>query len=108
MRREPEGTIVPALLCAMALGAGIMYLLVRSRLVPDNEPADDPGLVERVRAAMAQVIPDPRAIDVRAREGRVTLRGPARPDEIAELVACAGRVRGVLGVDNRLAVSNPL
>lgn len=90
----------------MGLGAGIMYLLVRSRLAPAAAPpADDFGVVERVRAAIGNVIPDPHAIDVRVRDGCVTLRGPALPEQIGELVACAQRVRGVRGVDNRLSVS---
>ena len=72
-----------------------------------EEGADDSALIERVRAAMGHVIPDPLAIEVRAHDGCVTLKGPARPEQIAELVACAERVRGVLQVDNRLSVSNP-
>ena len=79
---------------------------VQSRLDHRNdETADDSVLVERVRAAMGHVIPDPLAIEVRAHDGCVTLKGPARPDQIGELVACAERVRGVLAVDNRLSVS---
>lgn len=91
----------------MGLGAGIMYLLVRSRLEPGEQRVDDIALVERVRAAMGKLVSDPRAIEVRARDGCVTLKGPALQNEIAELVACAGRVRGVRAVDNRMSVSSP-
>jgi osmotically-inducible protein OsmY len=80
---------------------------VQGRLTASHETVDDVVLVERVRAAMGHVIPDPHAIEVRVHEGRVTLKGPAQPDEIGELVACAERVRGVREVDNRLSVSNP-
>ena len=68
---------------------------------------DDTVLLERVRAAMGHVISDPHAIEIRVTEGRVTLKGPALPQEIGEIVACAERVRGVREVDNRLSVSNP-
>ena len=71
-----------------------------------DEPVDDSVLVERVRAAMGHVIADPLAIEVRAHDGCVTLKGPAQPEQIGELVACAERVRGVRTVDNRLSVSN--
>jgi osmotically-inducible protein OsmY len=54
---------------------------------------------------MGHVITDPHAIEVRVSEGRVTLKGPALPHEIGELVACTERVRGVREVDNRLSVS---
>ena len=70
-----------------------------------KEPVDDTVLAERVRAAMGHVITDPHAIEVRVSEGRVTLKGPALPHEIGELVACTERVRGVREVDNRLSVS---
>jgi osmotically-inducible protein OsmY len=78
-----------------------------TREVAPEDAADDSVLVERVRAAMGHVIADAQAIEVRARDGVVTLKGPARPEEIEELVACAGRVRGVREVDNRLSVSGP-
>jgi len=77
---------------------------IRARLRPE-EPVDDGVLVERVRAAMGHVVGDPRAVEVRVHEGRVTLKGPVRQDEMGELVACAKRVRGVREVDNRLSVS---
>jgi osmotically-inducible protein OsmY len=80
---------------------------VQARLASSDEAVDDSVLIERVRAAMGHVIPDPLAIEVRAHDGCVTLKGPAQPDQIAELVACAERVRGVREVDNRLSVSNP-
>jgi osmotically-inducible protein OsmY len=79
-----------------------------SRVTNKVAPADvaeDSVLVERVRAAVGRVIDDAQAIEVRVRDGVVTLKGPARADEIAELVACAGRVRGVREVDNRLSLS---
>ena len=102
-----------AVLGAVGLGAALMYFLDpdngrrrRARL-REQVVHEDAALIERVRAAMGHVISDPLAIEVRARDGRVMLKGPARPEQIAELVACAERVHGVRAVDNRLSVSNP-
>jgi osmotically-inducible protein OsmY len=116
MRYESSGTRLFAVLGALAAGATLMYFLdpengrrrrafVRNQVLHDT--LDDSMLVERVRAAMGRVISDPLAIDVRAHDGCVMLKGPAQPEQIGELVACAERVRGVRAVDNRLSVSNP-
>jgi osmotically-inducible protein OsmY len=75
---------------------------IRNRMMPP-EPVEDGVLIERVRAALGHVIPDPLAIDVKVRDGCVTLKGPVVPDEVGEIVACAERVRGVRAVDNRLS-----
>lgn len=75
---------------------------IRSRLTP-SEPVDDTVLAERVRAALGHVVPDANAIDVKVRDGCVTLKGPVTQDEMGEIVACAQRVRGVQQVENRLS-----
>ena len=80
---------------------------VQGRLTASGQAVDDSVLIERVRAAMGHVVTDPHAIEVRVHEGCVTLKGPAQPHEIGELVACAERVRGVREVENRLSVSSP-
>jgi osmotically-inducible protein OsmY len=80
---------------------------VQGSIATRDEPVDDVVLGERVRAAMGHVVSDPHAIEIRVHEGCVTLKGPALPHEIGELVACAERVRGVREVENRLSVSNP-
>ena len=80
---------------------------MQSSLTTRDEPVDDTVLIERVRAAMGHVIGDPHAIDIRVHDGTVTLKGPALPHEIGEIVACAERVRGVREVENRLSISNP-
>jgi len=93
----------------MALGAAIALLArpamerVRAARAPD-EPIDDNLLVERVRVALGRTVHGADTIDVRVRDGHVVLKGPARPEQIDELVACARRVEGVRGVDNRLSV----
>jgi osmotically-inducible protein OsmY len=105
----PRPRSVFAALGFMALGAALALLArpaverVRTARAPD-EPVDDNLLVERVRVALGRTVHGADTIDIRAREGQVTLKGPARPEQIDELVACARRVEGVRGVDNRLSV----
>jgi osmotically-inducible protein OsmY len=69
----------------------------------DDEHVDDVVLVERIRAALGHTIANPNGIEVKAFDGRVVLRGPVTPEELAEIVACTQRVRGVREVDNRLS-----
>ena len=76
-----------ALLAAFGLGAAAMFLLDpaqgarrRERLARRfgaRERVDDATLVERVRGALASRIPGAEMVDVRARGGRIVLRGPA-------------------------------
>ncbi len=70
-----------------------------------GELVEDRILLERVRAALGHVVGDPLAVDVRVRCGTVILKGPARQEQMEELVACATRVPGVLAVENRLSLS---
>ena len=67
-----------------------------------REPVADSVLVERVRAALGGVVRHPRSIDVAARDGRVTLRGPLLADEVEPLLRRAAAVRGVRDVESRL------
>jgi osmotically-inducible protein OsmY len=80
---------------------------IRSQLTP-AEPVDDGILIERVRAALGHVVPDVNAIEVKARDGCVILKGPVTQDEMSEIVACAQRVRGVQQVENRLSPNSVL
>jgi hypothetical protein len=73
--------------------------------VEADEPVDDAVLVERVRAALGHTIANPHGIEVKAFEGRVVLKGPVTAEELAEIVACTERVRGVRAVDNRLSLN---
>jgi osmotically-inducible protein OsmY len=75
----------------------------RRAWLPLEGPVDDAVLVERVRAALGRTIANPHGIEVKAFDGRVVLRGPVTPEELAEIVACTRRVRGVREVDNRLS-----
>jgi hypothetical protein len=117
----PRGHSAAILLsCALAagLGAALMYFLdpdlgrarrsalkpaARGPRIPAEDAVDDAMLVERVRMALGRTIANPDAIDVKAFEGRVVLKGPVTPEELGEIVACTERVRGVREVDNRLS-----
>ena len=107
--RNPS-VAVPAALGFMAVGAAVAWF---ARPAVDraiaarapHPPVDDDMLVERVRSALSRVVYGSELIDVRAHAGRVVLRGPASPAQIAEMVACAQRVDGVRGVEDRLSVS---
>jgi len=77
-------------------------------VVDGAEDVEDVVLVERVRTALGRTIANPHGIDVKAFDGRVVLRGPVTPEELAEIVACTQRVRGVREVDNRLSPNTGL
>jgi len=77
---------------------------VRRRLHADDI-VEDGVLLERVRAALGHVVGDPHAVDIRVKCGTVVLKGPARQDQMDELIACVRNVRGVLDVENRLSLS---
>ncbi len=103
-RRAYDAAIV---LLAAAAGAALMYFLhpdARRRLRPAAQIPDDAVLAQQVRAALGRVTGDVSAVDVRVRDGCVTLKGPAAAEDAAELVACARRVPGVRDVENRFSV----
>jgi uncharacterized membrane protein/osmotically-inducible protein OsmY len=59
-------------------------------------------LIERVRARLGRVVSHPRAIDVDAADGVVTLRGPILQAEVPRLLNAVERIRGVRDVVNAL------
>jgi hypothetical protein len=63
---------------------------------------DDEVLVERVRAKLGRASSHPRAIDVKADDGEVTLYGPILSDEVDNVVSAVSAVRGVQSVINEL------
>jgi hypothetical protein len=71
--------------------------LFRRRALPD-----DLVLIERVRARMGRLVSHPHAIQVGAREGRVTLSGPILAHEASPLLRAVRTVWGVTDVDDRL------
>jgi hypothetical protein len=72
----------------------------RARL--SDGDVSDVVLVERVRAKVGRACSHPRALDVIALNGEVTLQGPILANEMDDLVARAASVRGVQRVINEL------
>ncbi len=73
-----------------------------STIGPSAGNTDDAVLVERVRAKLGRVCSHPRAIDVVAANGEVTLRGPILAHEVDDVTAAARSAKGVLLVRNEL------
>ncbi|HET7788648.1 MAG TPA: BON domain-containing protein [Myxococcales bacterium] len=69
-----------------------------------GEQVDDGVLVERVRAQLGRPVAHPRAIQVSASNGEVTLSGQVLRSELDELLYRVGRIRGVKAVHNALDV----
>ena len=67
-----------------------------------NGEVDDETLIERVRAKLGRVSSHPRAIDVLADDGVITLRGPILASELPNVMAATRSVRGVEDVVNHL------
>jgi uncharacterized membrane protein len=75
---------------------------MRSRVGGGEVP--DAQLVERVRSRLGWAVSHPGAIDVQAMQGRVTLSGAVLEREYIRLLRTAWAVRGVVDVEDRLAV----
>ena len=82
-----------------AIGVG-----ARARSVFGSQSVDDDILVERVRSRMGRFVSHPRAIDVSASGGVITLSGPILQVELRDLLKAVRSVRGVKGIENRLDV----
>jgi gas vesicle protein len=67
-----------------------------------DRDVDDDRLIERVRARLGRACSHPRAIDVAATDGTVTLRGPILASEVANVLSTVRAVRGVQSVTNEL------
>jgi hypothetical protein len=65
-------------------------------------PVSDVTLIERVRAKLGRASSHPRAIDVFAHQGEITLRGPILASEVDRLLATAESVSGVRRVIDEL------
>ena len=68
----------------------------------EERAVDDARLLERVRARLGRVSSHPRAINVEAQGGQVTLHGPVLSSEVQDLLSAAAGVRGVRSVINEL------
>ena len=82
----------------------IQGLAAGARHVFPHEEVDTHVLTDRVRAELGHRVSHPRAIDVSADQGRVTLRGLVIAGELGPLLAAVSRVPGVRAVENRLDV----
>jgi hypothetical protein len=82
--------------------AGLSQKL-RSSFARENSPSDD-VLVQRVRSRTGHVVSHPRAIDVSAAGGQITLRGPVFQAEVDRLLSSVAEVPGVDRVENLLEV----
>jgi osmotically-inducible protein OsmY len=67
-----------------------------------HDEVDDVTLLERVRAKLGRACSHPRAIDVEALDGAVTLRGPILGSELERVLATTAAVRGVRSISNEL------
>lgn len=68
----------------------------------EERDVDDAVVVERVRAKLGRISSHPRAIDVYASAGEVTLRGPILTSEVDRVLAKIAAVPGVRSVRNEL------
>jgi BON domain-containing protein len=84
------------------LGHRLQGAAARVRRSWEEQLAPDEILVERVRSRVGRVITHPRAIDVMACDGVVTLCGPLSTRESEAAVAAVASTPGVVEVVNRL------
>lgn len=94
------GRGLDATMCDMTNRARGIVAATRGRL--SSEHVDDDTLIERVRAKLGRACSHPRAIDVLASDGEVTLRGPILASELDDVLATVGAVRGVSMVTSEL------
>ena len=79
-------------------------LVAETRARFRHEEVSDDVLVSRVKAELGRHAVHHRALEITAKDGRVTLRGPALSAEADELISAVSSVRGVAGVDNQLEI----
>ena len=72
------------------------------RLVWLQPTPDDLQLIERVRARLGRLVSHPHAVQVGARQGKVTLSGPILAREVEPLLGAVRNVWGVSEVEDRL------
>jgi osmotically-inducible protein OsmY len=78
---------------------GVVYE-AKARMSEQDVPDDI--LVERVRAQIGRPVSHPRAIEVRAENGRVILSGPILADEADDLIRRISRIAGVRSIESQL------
>jgi uncharacterized membrane protein len=84
------------------LGHRATGMVAEGRAIFSTEEASDRVLSERVRSKIGRVLSHPGAIEVTARDGKISLTGHVLEHEVADLLSCVSGVHGVQGVDNQL------
>lgn len=74
------------------------------KVISGEGPIRDDVLEARVRSKFGRIVSHPRAIQVIAHDGVVTLSGAILKSEVKELVKCVRKVAGVRDVENGLDV----
>ena len=109
------GSFALGSLC-MGLGAGLMYVLDSSRgrsgsrELSSDGPSRETGhvsdrkLTSTIRSKMAGILSNPRAVQVKASNGNVTITGPILADEVRQLIDCVTEMDGVRSLESRLEV----
>jgi len=92
----------------VAIGAKAVAMTAISPLRRPEGPVSDDVLVHRVRTRMGHVVSHPRAIEVSASNGNVTLSGAVLKSQVDDLLSCVSRIRGIKGVENRMDVRDQL
>lgn len=73
-----------------------------------DQAVDDDILESRVRTRLGRLVEHPHQVDVRARDGEVTLSGIVGRDECDRVITGVRAVAGVKSVDNRLSEAVPV
>jgi uncharacterized membrane protein len=89
---------------ARDLAHRVQGLSAQARSKFNHGPVNDDVLTERTRSMLGRLVSHPGAIEVSVRLGRVELRGAVLAAEHGSLMKAAQALRGVRGVDDRLAV----
>lgn len=79
-------------------------IMAQTKSQMKHEVPSDDVLVERIRSKMGRVVSSPSAIEVKACDGCVELRGEVHAEEVEALMACIRNVPGVCSVDNQLDI----
>ena len=101
---KKTGHAIGAASRGVANGAKGVAMTVIAPLRQPDGPVTDDVLVHRVRTRMGRVVSHPRAIDVSASNGNVTLSGAVLKSQVDDLLLCVSRTRGVKGIENRMDV----
>jgi CBS domain-containing protein len=104
-RWSPNGSFALGGLC-MGIGAGLMYVLdsTRGRTERGSSGGSDARLMSSIRSTLAGCVSYPKAVQVKAINGNVTLTGPILADEVRELIDCVTNLEGVRSLESRLEV----